>query len=61
MLVRENDGQVSGAVGVTGDTQEGDEEPAAHGIRVEGLKTDERAPSGVEGPLRKLGAQPKAY
>jgi len=31
---------VIGAVGVTGDTQERDEELAAHGIRAAGLKTD---------------------
>jgi uncharacterized protein GlcG (DUF336 family) len=41
MLVRDKDGEVIGAVGVTGDTQERDEELAAHGIRTAGLKTDE--------------------
>ena len=30
-----------GAVGVTGDTEERDEELAAHGIHAAGLKTDE--------------------
>jgi len=40
MLIRDNDGEVIGAVGVTGDTQERDEELAAHGIRAVGLKTD---------------------
>src|SRR6266849_1477349 len=40
MLIRDNDGDVIGAVGVTGDTQERDEELAAHGIRAAGLKTD---------------------
>jgi uncharacterized protein GlcG (DUF336 family) len=40
MLIRDNDGEVIGAVGVTGDTQERDEELAAHGIRAAGLKTD---------------------
>jgi uncharacterized protein GlcG (DUF336 family) len=40
MLIRDNDGEVIGAVGVTGDTQEQDEELAAHGIRAAGLKTD---------------------
>lgn len=40
MLIRDNDGEVIGAVGVTGDTQEQDEELAAHGIRATGLKTD---------------------
>lgn len=41
MLIRDADGEVIGAVGVTGDTQERDEELAAHGIRAAGLKTDE--------------------
>jgi len=41
MLIRDNEGEVIGAVGVTGDTQERDEELAAHGIRTAGLLTDE--------------------
>ena len=41
MLIRDARGEVIGAVGVTGDTQERDEELAAHGIRAAGLKTDE--------------------
>jgi uncharacterized protein GlcG (DUF336 family) len=41
MLIRDHDGEVIGAVGVTGDTQERDEELAAHGIHAAGLKTDE--------------------
>jgi uncharacterized protein GlcG (DUF336 family) len=41
MLIRDNNGEVIGAVGVTGDTQERDEELAAYGIRAAGLKTDE--------------------
>ena len=41
MLVRDAHGEIIGAVGVTGDTQERDEELAAHGIRAAGLKTDE--------------------
>jgi uncharacterized protein GlcG (DUF336 family) len=40
-LIRDHDGEVIGAVGVTGDTQERDEELAAHGIHAVGLKTDE--------------------
>ena len=40
MLVRDARGEIIGAVGVTGDTQERDEELAAHGIRAAGLKTD---------------------
>jgi uncharacterized protein GlcG (DUF336 family) len=41
MLIRDNDAEIIGAVGVTGDTQERDEELAAHGIRAAGFKTDE--------------------
>jgi uncharacterized protein GlcG (DUF336 family) len=41
MLIRDSGGEVIGAVGVTGDTQERDEELAAYGIRAAGLKTDE--------------------
>ena len=40
MLIRDEQGEVIGAVGVTGDTQERDEELAAHGICAAGLKTD---------------------
>lgn len=49
MLIRGVDGALLGAVGVTGDTQEMDEELAAFGIRAAGLKTDEDAAAlGVE-------------
>jgi uncharacterized protein GlcG (DUF336 family) len=41
MLIRDSTGEVIGAVGVTGDTEERDEELAAHGIHAAGLKTDE--------------------
>ena len=41
MLIRAAAGELLGAVGVTGDTQEQDEALAAHGIRAAGLKTDE--------------------
>lgn len=40
-LIRNEHGEVIGAVGVTGDTETRDEELAAHGIRAAGLKTDE--------------------
>ncbi len=40
-LIRDNAGEVIGAVGVTGDTQERDEELAGYGIHAAGLKTDE--------------------
>lgn len=49
MLIRDSEGEVIGAVGVTGDTQERDEELAAHGIHAAGLKTDE--------DCRKLGSK----
>jgi len=41
MQIRDKDGEVIGAVGVTGDTEDRDEELAAHGIRAAALKTDE--------------------
>ena len=41
LQIRDAEGEVIGAVGVTGDTEERDEELAAHGIRAAGLKTDE--------------------
>ena len=40
MLIRDEEGEVIGAVGVTGDTQERDEELAVYGIHAAGLKTD---------------------
>jgi uncharacterized protein GlcG (DUF336 family) len=40
LLIRDRDGDVIGAVGVTGDTEDRDEELASHGIRAAGLKTD---------------------
>jgi uncharacterized protein GlcG (DUF336 family) len=40
LQIRNADGEVIGAVGVTGDTEEKDEELAAHGIHAAGLKTD---------------------
>jgi uncharacterized protein GlcG (DUF336 family) len=41
MQIRDKDGEVIGAVGVTGDTEDHDEELAVHGIRAAGLKTDD--------------------
>jgi uncharacterized protein GlcG (DUF336 family) len=41
MLIRDDDGDVIGAVGVTGDTEDCDEELAVHGIHAAGLKTDD--------------------
>src|SRR5262249_44737154 len=40
LQIRDGTGEVIGAVGVTGDTEERDEELAAHAIRSVGLKTD---------------------
>ena len=40
MLIRNGEGDVIGAVGVTGDTEERDEELAIHGIRAASLKID---------------------
>jgi uncharacterized protein GlcG (DUF336 family) len=40
LQIRDAQGEVIGAVGVTGDTEERDEELAAFGIRTVGLKTD---------------------
>jgi uncharacterized protein GlcG (DUF336 family) len=41
LQIRNEAGEVIGAVGVTGDTEDRDEELASHGIRAAGLKTDE--------------------
>jgi uncharacterized protein GlcG (DUF336 family) len=41
MLIRDERAEVIGAVGVTGDTEDRDEELAIHGIHAAGLKTDE--------------------
>ena len=40
MVIRDSGGEVIGAVGVTGDTEDRDEELAVHGIHAAGLKTD---------------------
>jgi uncharacterized protein GlcG (DUF336 family) len=40
LQIRSLEGEVIGAVGVTGDTEDRDEELAAHGIHSAGLKTD---------------------
>ena len=41
MQIRDKNGEVIGAVGVTGDTEDRDEELATYGIHAVGLKTDE--------------------
>lgn len=50
MQIRDKDGEVIGAVGVTGDTEVVDQELALHGIRAADLKTD----SDFEGKGRKF-------
>jgi uncharacterized protein GlcG (DUF336 family) len=53
LLIRDATGDVIGAVGVTGDSEERDEELAAHGIHAVGLKTDEDCTNlGRRGGLR---------
>jgi uncharacterized protein GlcG (DUF336 family) len=51
-LIRDVDGEVIGAVGVTGDTEDRDEELAAHGIHAAGLKTDEDFEGGARRDVR---------
>jgi uncharacterized protein GlcG (DUF336 family) len=41
LQIRDAAGEVIGAVGVTGDTEDKDEELATHGIHAAGLKTDD--------------------
>jgi uncharacterized protein GlcG (DUF336 family) len=55
MLIRDANGEVIGAVGVTGDTEDRDEELAIHGIHAAGLKTDEDC----RGMGRQIGILPK--
>src|ERR1700691_5557752 len=55
MLIRDDSGDVVGAVGVTGDTEDRDEELAIHGIHAAGLKTDDDC----RGMGRKIGLLPK--
>jgi uncharacterized protein GlcG (DUF336 family) len=55
MLNRDSAGEVIGAVGVTGDTEDRDEELAVHGIHAAGLKTD----ADCIGLGRRVGLPPK--
>jgi len=41
LQIRDETGDIIGAIGVTGDTEDRDEELAAHGIHAAGLKTDD--------------------
>src|SRR5215472_18608617 len=53
LQIRSLDGEVIGAVGVTGETEDRDEELALHGIHAAGLKTD----SDFEGMGRNAGVR----
>jgi uncharacterized protein GlcG (DUF336 family) len=53
LQIRSRDGEVIGAVGVTGETEDRDEELALHGIHAAGLKTD----SDFEGMGRNAGVR----
>ena len=53
LQIRDAHGEVIGAVGVTGDTEDRDEELAAHGIGAAGLKTD----ADFEGAGRNVGVR----
>src|SRR5215470_10796093 len=55
MLIRDSSGAVIGAVGVTGDTEDRDEELAVHGIHAAGLNTD----ADCVGMGRRVGLPPK--
>src|SRR5436190_18715487 len=55
MLIRNSGGEVIGAVGVTGDTEDCDEELAVHGIHAAGLRTD----VDCAGMGRQVGLPPK--
>jgi len=52
MLVRDADGTLLGAVGVTGERPERDEELAAYGIRAAGFLTDEDAAAATGRQIR---------
>jgi len=56
MLIRNDGGEVIGAVGVTGDTEDRDEELAIHGIHAAGLKTDDDC----RGMGRQIGLLPRS-
>ena len=57
LLIRDADGEVIGAVGVTGDTGERDEELAAHGIHAAGIEDRRGLPR--HGPARRAIAENK--
>ena len=59
-LIRDAGGTVIGAVGVTGDTEENDEELAAHGIHAAGLKTDEDCKGFNDAPGRGVHERKRA-
>ena len=59
-LIRDKDGSVMGAVGVTGDTEENDEALAAHGIHAADLKIDEDCKGFDDAPGRGVHERKRA-
>jgi uncharacterized protein GlcG (DUF336 family) len=59
-LIRDTAGNVIGAVGVTGDTEENDEALAAHGIHAAGLKIDEDCGGFNDAPNRGVHERKRA-
>jgi uncharacterized protein GlcG (DUF336 family) len=59
-LIRDNDGSIIGAVGVTGDTEENDDDLAGHGIHAAGLKIDEDCEGFNDAPGRGVHERKRA-
>ncbi len=59
-LIRDTDGNVIGAVGVTGDTEENDDALGAHGIHAAGLKIDEDCKGFDDAPNRGVHERKRA-
>jgi uncharacterized protein GlcG (DUF336 family) len=59
-LIRDAAGEVIGAVGVTGDTEENDDALAAHGIHAAGLKIDEDCRGFDDAPNRGVHERKRA-
>ena len=59
-LIRDTAGSVIGAVGVTGDTEEMDDQLAAHGIHAAGLKVDEDCKGFDDAPNRGVHERKRA-
>jgi uncharacterized protein GlcG (DUF336 family) len=59
-LIRDAQGEIIGAVGVTGDTEENDDALAAHGIHAAGLKIDEDCKGFDDAPNRGVHERKRA-